>query len=531
MSRLLDKGCRALTLGMITAGLCVASFAHAQDEKESVSLGVDPALGLDPSLPQSGALPAGQVLRTGEAAGTDWRFDFHGLLIAPLRVGLNDRDTAGPGQSTSVLHSPPVVPDDLETFSHTGVVPNPYGQLNFSYGNNLVVGTATILARETSVSSGFFDPPSQAGVNDLFLTVTPKLPGGLGRATIYVGAFSNRYGVPGEYDEGRYGTPLIARINGMGENIVLNIGLGGDMALMVEQGFQGQTNKASTNLVPAGYNDFADSVAGSSFVNHFHLGLAYQRFLTFGAHYLKAWAQDDRSTGPIVDAQGNATGFPDGNIEIIGADLRLNMGRFGHLYGAFSHVDATSARVVGRIVEVLNTRGGKGLMDNYFGPGTNGTGKLTVIGGQYDLSIGRLISYPVPFGGDGPDLYVSLFGMSVGVSTDDPTLDADGSNPLYDVSKLKYGIEGTYSVLPWLALSTRYDQVAPTLDNSKYSFAVLSPRVILRTGWQAHDQVVLQYSRWFNGSYTTARSGYPPVDDITVVPDEDVLSISANMWW
>src|SRR5262245_28909922 len=73
MSRLLDKRCRALTLGMITAGLCVASFAHAQEEKESVSLGVDPALGLDPSLPQSGALPAGQVLRTGEAPGTDWR--------------------------------------------------------------------------------------------------------------------------------------------------------------------------------------------------------------------------------------------------------------------------------------------------------------------------------------------------------------------------------------------------------------------------------------------------------------------------
>src|SRR5688572_7911029 len=160
MSRLLDKRCRALTLGMITAGLCAASFAHAQDENESVSLGVDPALGLDPSLPQSGALPAGQVVRTGEAAGTDWLFNFHGLLIAPLRVGLNSRDSAGPGQSTSVLHSPPVVPDDLETFSHTGVVPNPYGQLNFSYGNNLVVGTATIVARETSVSAGFFDPPS-----------------------------------------------------------------------------------------------------------------------------------------------------------------------------------------------------------------------------------------------------------------------------------------------------------------------------------------------------------------------------------
>jgi hypothetical protein len=523
MSRLFDNRCRALTLGMVTLGLCVAAEAHAQDAKkdQSVSLGVDPALGLDPSLPQSGALPAGQVFRLGEGAGTDWRFDFHGLLIAPLRVGLNSRDNALPGQSTSVLHSPPVVPDDLETFSHTGVVPSPYGQLNFSYGNNLVVGTATIVARETSVSAGFFDPPSQAGVNDLFLSIFPDL-GSLGRATIYVGAFSNRYGISGEYDEGRYGTPLIARTNGVGENIILNLSLGREFALMLEHGFQGQTNKAGNGTIPAGYNDFADPGVGSSFVHHGHIGVAYSRLATLGLHYMKAWAQDDRATG---------AGEPDGNIEIIGADLRLNLARFGHLYGAFSHVDATSARTVGRIVEVLNTRGGPGLIDNYFGPASGGTGSLDIIGFQYDLSVGRLVSYPVPFSGDGPDIYFSLFGMSASVSSNDKAIDAYGNSAYDGVSKLKFGAEGTYSLLSWLALSARYDQVNPDSDNSRKSFAVLSPRVILRTGWQARDQVVLQYSHWFNGSLTTVRGGYPPREDITIVPDDDMISLSANMWW
>jgi hypothetical protein len=73
--------------------------------------------------------------------------------------------------------------------------------------------------------------------------------------------------------------------------------------------------------------------------------------------------------------------------------------------------------------------------------------------------------------------------------------------------------------------------VNPNSDDKRKSFAVLSPRVILRTGWQARDQVVLQYSHWFNGSHTTVRGGYPPREDVTIVPDEDVISLSANMWW
>lgn len=498
--------------------------------------GVKLSLGIDPSLPQLQALPGGVLPRLGEPPGEDFRFDFHGILTAPLRVGINERNVpARPGQSETVLHAPPIVPDDLETFSHTGVMPVTYAQLNFTYGNALVAGTATIVAREATVSTGFFDPPSQRGVNDLFLSIFPTLPL-LGRTSIYVGAFSNRYGISGEYDEGRYGTPLIARVNGMGETIHARVPISEDISLMLEQGFQGQTNKAGNGTIPAGWNDFADPGVGSSFVNHAHLGVAYGNAVSLGTHYLLAWSQDDRATG---------AGQPDGDIRILGADVRLNMGRFGHLYGAYSHVDATSARVVGRIVEVLNTRGGPGLIDNYLGRNSDGTGSLNVLGAQYDISIGKLVSYPVPFSGDGPDIYVSLFGIYAGVHSKDA--DFDGT------SKYKFGAEGTYSLLPWLAVSMRFDHVSPGAavalgglpgveaavvatggvapEPSDFAFQVYSPRIILRTDWQARDQVVIQYSRWENGRFTTVRSGYPPVEDISIVPDPDVLSISANMWW
>jgi len=175
-----------------------------------------------------------------------------------------------------------------------------------------------------------------------------------------------------------------------------------------------------------------------------------------------------------------------------------------------------------RVVSVLNTRGGQGIIDNYLGG--QGNGKILVAGAQYDLSIGRLVSYPVPFTGDGPDLFVSLFGMAV---------KTDSEDAYHSRKMLKLGFEGTYSLLSWLAVSTRYDQVHPDYDYRGYSFGVLSPRIILRTDWMATNSVVIQYSRWFYGNHTKVRVGMPPVEvgGDAVSPDNNVLSLSANMWW
>jgi hypothetical protein len=171
-------------------------------------------------------------------------------------------------------------------------------------------------------------------------------------------------------------------------------------------------------------------------------------------------------------------------------------------------------------------------MDNYLGDMSGGNGTLTTVGFQYDLSVGRLVSYPVPFTGDGPDLVVSVFGMGTAVTSDDTRVDPlTGANRFHDVNKAKGGLEVTYSAFSWLAFSGRYDQVAPNLADDRYSFAVLSPRLIFRTDWLATDQLVLQFSHWFNGAYTTVRVGDPPRENVTVVPDGNMLSLSANMWW
>jgi hypothetical protein len=488
------------------------------------TLALDPSLSLDPSAPQVGALPGGVTPSFGQKSLSEdeWRFDFHGLLTAPLNAGIASRANPMPGQGKTVLHTPPVVPDDLETCSHTGVVPTTYAQINFSEGNSVITGLVSIVAKQANASTSFLEPSSQLGVTDVFLAITPPISDRVHLQAL-VGAFTSRFGSPGEYDEGRYGTPLIARINGVGEQVTAKVGLG-DYTLILAEGLHGQTNKPSASITPDAWNNFADSGAGSSFVAHLNAGVGWRKRLTVGAHLLRAFSMDDRA----------GTTAPDGRINIFAGDARVSGGRFGHLYLAFSYTDALQSRAVSRIISVLNAPGGLGLMNNYFGPNSGGTGTLRIVGGQYDLSLGRLISYPIPFSGDGPDLFVSLFGIWTHVTSADPTGDVATGNPGHPwngTDKRKLGVEATYSLLPWLATSVRYDRVDPLTDDAHYSFAVVSPRVILRTDWQATDQVVIQYSHWFNGSNTLVRTGDPPVPDPAQVPDGDMISISASMWW
>jgi len=512
-------------LGLGVTGLLVALSVSAPARAQSTVTQNDedkapspqPSLGLAPGTPQVGTLPGGLTPAYGQAATDqqDWRFDFHGFLTMPLRAGLNTRSgVVTTDQHTTVLHAPPVVPDYIDSFTYTSTVPNPYAQLNFSYGNSVVTGTVILLAETAVTAQSFFNPPSEAGIADAFLTY--RLPNLLKQShfEINVGVFSNRYGIMGEYDLGRYGTPAIAQINGAGENIIGQFVLGKGFLLDIEQGIQGQLDNPPEGILPAGWNGFADPSVGSGFANHVHVGLGYKGVATLGLHYINAWTQDDRAS------QGTT---PDGSIGVLAADLRLSMSRFGHFYFAATRASAVNSGSVGGIIQVLNTTGGAGLMSDYFGPNSNGTGTLLIVAGEYDLSIGRLLRYPNTFKGDGPDIVVSLFGMAAYVTSNDPVYN--------NISKRKYGIEGGYALLPWLAASLRLDRVEPDNWDGSQSFTIASPRLIFRSSWQAHDQVVLQYQHWFDGSGVVVRNGYPAVPDPSIHPDQDVLSLSASMWW
>ncbi|HVV51315.1 MAG TPA: hypothetical protein VHO06_16720 [Polyangia bacterium] len=543
--------CRGRTIGAAAAALVVVGAvaatrpAHAEEVKPSSSapgeLTIDPAFGLDPATPQIAALPGGVTPAYGQRSLSEdeWRFDFHGLITAPLNMGIAHRQpntVIAPGQSDLVLHAPPVVPDDLATFSHTGVTPTTYAQLNFSEGNSVVSANVSIVARQANVSESFLEPADQLGITDVYLNFLPPLPDRRFRLQVLAGAFPTRYGSAGEYDQGRYGTPLIAQINGVGELATLRYAASSDWVFMAEEGLHGQTNKAQSSITPDVWNNFADPGTGSTFVAHAHLGAGYQRKVTVGAHFIRAFSLDDR----------DGLNAPDGRINIFAGDVRLGLGRFGHFYAAYSYTSALQARALSSVISVLNTQGGPGLMQEYLGPNSNGTGSLQTVGGQYDLSLGKLVSYPTPFSGDGPDIVLSVFGMYTHVSSsdttsvfdpylNDPATGLPSQNTAWNgANKVKAGFEGTYSLLSWLAASLRYDWVNPFTKESDLGFQEISPRIIFHSDWQSTDQIVLQYTHWFYGSLTPVRMGEPPaytMQSFLTVPDPDMLSISASMWW
>jgi hypothetical protein len=270
---------------------------------------------------------------------------------------------------------------------------------------------------------------------------------------------------------------------------------------------------APLGLVPGDWNDYADPNVGTSLVHHYHAGLTFRDTITLGGHYMHAFSVDDRAN------QGLS---PDGKIQVWGEDLRITAGRLGHLYLGVAFTDAKHARSVGRVIEVLNCLGGPGLMRSYLGPDSGGTGRLLTIAGQYDLSIARAI-YGKLFEGKSRDIVISLFGMATDVKSNDPHYD--------NITKLKFGAEASYSLLKWFATSFRFDQVMNNMADSDETFSVASGRLLFRSDWQSRDQIVLQYSHWFNGNEVYVRTGSPPTLDPTVHPDAHVVSLSASRWW
>ena len=485
-----------------------------------------PRLGLSPGEPQVRSATPSIPFGVSPAESKQFVLDFHGYLLLPATLGLHERtnetinvandDTSLPPATGvkpdgTVIHAPPLMAQNLRSFEYTAVVPAPWVQLNFIFGNSTVSGTAILAASTLSDAAGYYNPVDQLGVNDAFITVNATKYFGF-PFQLHVGAFTGRYGAMGAYDAGRYATPLIARTNTIGETITTGYKLG-EFFLVLEQGLGGQLARPPAGIVPQGYNDFADANVGATLVNHAHLGLAYAGLVRLGLHYLMAWTKDDQVKGGQV---------PNGRITVLGADAQLTAGRYGHLYLGTAWTKATDAWAVSGAIEILNARGGPELIAQYLGPNSHGNGSLTTFGAQYDLSVSRLV-FDKLYTGVSPDVLISLFGVGTAVSSDDP--DYDG------VFKVKVGAEATYLMMSWLGVSERFDHVRLHGSDSKKAFSILSSRLLFHTGWKSHDEIALQYSYFQSGSDIQVPRGFPPGTDKPANPDRHVLCLSGTFWW
>ncbi|MDX2023295.1 MAG: hypothetical protein SF187_23880 [Deltaproteobacteria bacterium] len=453
--------------------------------------------------------------------GGEWKWDFKGFFRAPMRVGIGSQD------GSTQFHSPPMVPDaNYTNWAYTNQIPGPWVEMMFQYGNSRAKMT-TALASYNITSGGYRELQAQLGIDRAFLTLNfPEALGDIGTLSWNVGVFSDRYGAAGRYDAGMYETYLFGRTRMAGETLRANIYAGDNLTVTVEHGIGAKTDQQKwtmRSVQPAAmggyqaYEPYPGPVQqGSTLLHHAHVGVGLGDMLTFGAHYINTWTKDVRATA----------GNPDGKIQVVGADVKLIGGYLGNGYIGFSNINSTNSVAVSDSVEVLHSQGGWQLANNYFGG--NGTGKMNTILFQYQFSLAAFLLRPQQWWGDGSDLVATVFGMYNSITTDSVPQNGGGK------SRFKTGADVIYSPLPFIGFGGRFDLVQPDLDNSAKSFAVISPRVVLKTNYVTHEQVIIQYSAYSYNSEVQLPfpfDQYGPYPAMAGQRDKGVLTISASMWW
>jgi hypothetical protein len=517
--------------------LAAEAEAKAQAEKEDAAKAetsylagyrTSNGIGLSPLHPgHQSVVPGGVTPPMGApVAGSDFRFDFHGYLQAGLRAGIGSRDEALAGQQQTTMHADPVVPGaSFGWFDHTNTVPVPWTQLNFEFGNDVVRATAVLGAwshSEADDAAGYFQPPSKLGFSDAYLTYTPHLdPVGL---RVVTGVYSESYGAMAEYHNGAYGTSLIAAIYGVGASSTLTLPFENEVTTTIEGGFKGDFNRAPPELVLDQSNEFAPAIEGSTYAAHGPLAFDFDTLVEVTGHGIYTFSQDDRGDElagrELYLGDGERL---DGSMLIFGLDARFRLKEWGHLYVGGSQVIGENTLTLSNLVQVLNNGPGRDMTRRYFTYSSGGNGKLTFVGGQYDLSLGTLLRHPVEFYGEGPDLKVSLFGIYGQQENDGDLL------PQSDM--LKFGTELTYSPFKWMALAGRFDSVMPQLDDSSQNFAVITPKLVFRNDWSNQATLTMQYSGYIMGENVIAKGDERVLNNPNEEPDAHLLALYGTIWW
>jgi hypothetical protein len=394
-------------------------------------------------------------------------------------------------------------------------------ELRFDYGSPVVKSVVKFSSWKPSRGQTWLETSSQNFLNEAFLvfTVPPLGPFTLNWT---VGAFRNQYGSLGQYGAGQYNAPIIGSPFGIGETLTLQYATSSNFSLILEHGVMGRLGKVPVGAGPNLYDHAPSPSRPSSFVQHAHLGFAWSGEVPFqgGIHYLTNWAQDERDQiddpkTPLLN-EGNR---PDPRMDVIGADLRMINNHLGNAALAVSYADAQYADLLTGL-NYFGSDTGEQLTRRMLGQSGGGTGQILVVGAEYNFSWGKFLWYPEAFWGDGPDLINSVFVNVASVQSRDPVFDG---RVLF-----KLGTEATYRLLPWFAISARYDHVVPNSKDALETFDVISPKLIFRSNWNSHEHVVLSYTRWFLGERT---HGEAPNDYTREELDDQMFALNFGMWW
>jgi hypothetical protein len=533
-----------------------ATPAEAPAAKAEAKATVDMGGNATPAPTKRSSLAASPVTKGGNESGEaskEWKTDFHGYFRVPFRFGIGSRpspksidmdssetdtSTLAPGQSKTTFHAPLIPDGQYLSWQSTSHNRSDWAELFFGVGNSWAKATVGLQGYNfTDVS--FDDPQTQYGIGQAFVTIAPDLGYENMRLSLKVGAYQDRYGAAGKYDAGEYDTYMFGRTHVMGETLRAEYDISEAWGLWAEEGLGGKRPD------PSSFNN-----ARFTMLAHGHVGLNKGNDMQFSAHMLYSWAQEeDRPYNISKDSTQYANSIvdaKDGNMWVAGIDGRFDLGAFGYLYGAYSHVGLSNALVVGRAIEVIHASGGGeyqlGVVDNYLGPGCRaanadpmvprtgalagpgnvpfpvgcsaGTGSVDSVEAQYEFSLTNFLQMSEEggqrFWGEGSDLKIALYGMLNKVKSDYRPVDKTIWGATDGNLKIKYGTDIQWHATPSITAAIRADRLQPNKDVPEQSFSIISPRIVFTSNWVTREQLTFQYSRYIYNQRECAEPATSP---------------------
>jgi hypothetical protein len=485
--------------------LLAAGAAHAEEAAPAVPADslpgseVPPGLGMSPQAPPVPPAPGGRAPSFGAPAEkSSPTFRLGGRFYGYEAVGIGRTPSNPPeGYSGTPLHAPVLFQGKLPYWGGAGAT------LNASYGTPSLSAFVTYYFQANGKEyQGYYNPGQGPGFGAAYLLVTPDPIGAL-RLKFKIGDFVEVYGGPGQWGWGIFGPMLALRGYGYTANGEWDITR--DLRLSFAQGV----------LVVAGvpedfprgnYNSWLETGV-SSWVHHAHVGIDLKNQYHFKLHYASDHGTDERTH---LKNSLNQNAYPDGRFDTYLAEVGLDGAPWGHVGATGGLYDLHHATAVGDGVwwAVDWTQGAQDMMKKYLGVGSNGNGKVAVIGAEWDFSISSILWYPRSFNGNAPDIGVKIAAMITRTLATDDSLFKNATGYFF-------GLETEYKMTRQLSVllktygeSRNANMVVPVILNGsfppstivvdqRWSVYSLNPGIAYHTDWLSMDRIELYYGRRF----------------------------------
>jgi len=344
---------------------------------------------------------------------------------------------------------------------------------------------------------GYTNPQLGPSFGLAYLNVTPDPLGAL-RLSFRVGAFTEVYGGPGQWGWGIFG-PMLA-VRGYGETANGEWELTRDLRLTLTEGFL-VVPGVPEDFARGDYNSWIETGV-SSYVAHAHLGLVFNNQWIFRLHYASDHGTDDR-TYLKTFLGGNPA---DGRMDTYVGEARFQGDPWGQigLSGALYDFHTAASVGDGTWWAVDWTQGAREMINKFLGPGSNGNGKVAVIGAEWNFSVSRILWSPRSFTGEAPDLRVAIAGMLT------RTLASDDMR-YHDMNGYYFGVETEYRMTSLFSVTFQTYGESRYTYTGNYDVYSVNPGIAFHSDWLSTDRIQLIYGRRFY-SYAADPNSAQPLD-------------------